>query len=197
MPNQGMSPYQIGAENTQPPALPKKPSIIPKVMGLSHLILGGVSLVSAISSLLRGGTLSSTLERQVGDAEGAIFVSPSSLALLNGVDLANGWLLWLDLLVCIALIVAGVGLLKYRKWGRSISNVYVSGSLLVKAFNGYILLVLAKPFFEAFVAENEVLQPVGVAGLQAILGASVILGGFYAIATAIVVNLKSARQSLH
>jgi len=47
------------------------------------------------------------------------------------------------------------------------------------------------------VAENEVLQPLGVGGLQAIFGASIVIGGFYAIATAIVVNMKSSRLSLH
>ena len=94
------------------------------------------------------------------------------------------------------MVIAGIGLVKYKKWGRSVSNVYVSGSLLVKVFSGYILLVLAKPFFESFVAENEVLQPVGVGGLQAILGVSVVFGGFYAIVTAIVVNMKSSRRSL-
>jgi len=194
-----MSPYQADAENAQPPAIPKKPSSIPKVIGVTHLVLGGVSLVSAIIGLVKGGTFSSTLQSQMGGAEGAgaVSVSSSSLELLSGVDQANMWLLWLDLLVCLAMVAAGIGLIKYKKWGRSISNIYVSGSLLVKVFNGYILLVLAKPFFEAFVAENEVLQLIGVGGLQVILGASVVFGGFYAIATAIAVNMKSSRLSLH
>ncbi len=193
-----MSPYQPDAENAQPPALPLKPSIIPKVMGITHLILGGVSLASAMSGLLSGDSLSSAMGTQVEAMEGvgAISVSPSTLALLSGVDQANVWLLWLDLLVCMAMIVAGIGLLKYKKWGRSVSNVYVSGSILVKVLNGYIVLVLAKPFLEAFVVENEEFSVVGVGGIQGLLVAFVVFGGFYAIATAFVVNVKSSRRSL-
>lgn len=194
-----MSPYQADAENTQPPALPKKPSSIPKFIGIVHLVFGGLSLISSINGLFMGGSLTETLQSQMGGAggAGAISVSSSSLELLSAVDQANVWLLWLDLLVCTAMIWAGIGLIKYKNWGRKVSNLYVSGSLLVKVFNGYILFVLAKPFLVAFVAENEMLQPIGVGGLQAIFGVSIVFGGFYAVATVIVVNMKSSRLSLH
>jgi hypothetical protein len=56
---------------------------------------------------------------------------------------------------------------------------------------------VAKPFLVAFVAENEMLQPIVVGGLQGTFGASIVFGGFYAIATVIVVNMKSSRLSLH
>ena len=39
-------------------------------------------------------------------------------------------------------------------------------------------------------AENEMLQPIVVGGLQGTFGASIVFGGFYAIATVIVVNMK-------
>jgi len=199
MTKSGMSHYQPDAENAQPPALPKKPSSIPRFMGVVHLVFGGLSLVSAVIGLFKGGTLAETLQTEMGAMEGAgaISFSASSLELLSGVDQANGWLLWLDLLVCVAMVAAGIGLVKYKKWGRSISNVYVSGSLLVKVLHGYIILVLAKPFLEAFVAENENFSVVGVGGIQGLLVAFVVIGGLYAVITLFIVNMKSSRLSLH
>jgi hypothetical protein len=46
-----MSSYQTDGENAQPPALPKKPSSIPRFIGIVHLVFGGEAVLGG----LRGG----------------------------------------------------------------------------------------------------------------------------------------------
>lgn len=58
------------------------------------------------------------------------------------------------------------------------------------------MLVVAKPFFEAFVAVNEGLAVIGAIGMQMIVLTSVIVTCGYALISAVLVNLKSYLANL-
>lgn len=192
-----MSAYKPELDPVSPPELPTKVSKVPKFMGVTHLAIGGLFVVSGLLGLLNGGSQIERLEAQLAALEtGGVTLSQKALESLSALEGPSRIVNGLDLLAAVLMAVAGWGLLKYKSWGRTVSNVYAVFSLLVKAANCYVMSVLAMPFYEDLVDSVSALKEVGPHGLQNIMVSSVVVTALYPIATLVVVNMKGAMEDL-
>ena len=193
----GMTPYQSEATEAQPPALPAKKSTIPKVLGVIHLVIGGITMVSGLIGVFSGKSQADSYkETFAGKGMDTTLVSDGVLESLAVLDFPTTMIAGFELLASVLMVVAGIGLLKYQGWGRLITNVYASMSLLLKGVNVYVMAVIAMPFYEALIASDENMQIVGVGGMRAIVVGSIIVSAVYPVVALILVNVKSSRLSL-
>lgn len=195
-----MSPYQapeMGGMQTPPP---QKRSSIPKVMGILHIVFGAISILLAIKQLVQGdGTeeMMSTFEAQGYD------VSQPSDQLNQALDSLASFTMVstiLSFLGAAALLLAGIGLVKYMRWGRTISNVYVVLSAIGKVLAIYLFLGPMSAVFDFLLQEQIQGQGMSPEALKGVMiGAmvfGVIVSSAYMIVTLILVNKKSAKESL-
>lgn len=198
MSQQGMSAYQPECEIAQPPALPRKQSKIPQVLGMIHLCIGGLSLLSSGTSLLQGKRMSDEAAAQFALVGDDMINLPAELveklALIDGSVQLSGYL---DLLVSLLLVIAGIGLLKYQRWGRTTTNAYVTVSLGAKVFSAYTWCVLATPFFESFIKANPDFEMIGVNAFRGAMLVSILLSSVYALVCLFLVNREVVKESLN
>lgn len=197
MPQQGMSAYQPEQEMVSPPDLPTKRSKIPQVLGIMHLCIGGLSLLSSLPALLQGKTASSELEELM--RHGVEGIGPDLIECLQALDgplrIASGF----DTLVCLMMILAGVGLLRYQAWGRLCTNIYVALSLLTKVFSAYVWCVMAADVYAMLVDAIPALAELGDVGGSVIrisIVISLVVMSSYAVVCLFLVNKKSVVKSL-
>lgn len=196
MTTQGMTQYQPEREVESSPSQPTKKSKVPKVLGVLHLVVGGITALSGLFGVFSGKSQADNFQEKFAGGATDIVVSDSLLEKLSVLDAPSRMIGGVELLVSLLMIVAGIGLLKYAQWGRRVSNCYGVLSLLAKAANVYVVTVLAAPFYEEFIATNEALQLLGTGGMLAIVLSSVAVTCVYPVVSLILVNLKSARLSL-
>lgn len=197
MATEGMSRYQPENEEQLPPALPSERSKLPKVIGALHASIGGLTLVSGAIALAQGVDLSDSLQQSFGAFDEAeITLSPLALERLKELDVPNKVSGVMDFVASLLMLIAGVGLIRGMKWGRYVSNGYVLTALLSKGLACYLMMVLAKPFFETFIADNPQLDAIGAAGIQGVIVVGIVVGSIYALVSAVVVNLKSVKKAL-
>ncbi|MFC4991361.1 hypothetical protein [Rubritalea tangerina] len=199
MSQQGMSAYEPEDDLAQPPALPEKREGITKVWGILHIIFGGLSLLGGVMKLFTQGSLVPGVEAEFKKSGMLDAMDEASLEeALSGVEVPNLVLGYLDYGVGLLLLLAGVGLVRYARWGRMLSNVYVVASIAVKVVSGYVLMVLATPFFEFLVANDVTLVEAGFSGshVQMAMLLALVVSSVYAIATLVVVNLSRVKRSL-
>ena len=195
MPNLGMSVYEPSNEEVRPPAMAGAGRTkIPLVIGVLHLCLGAVSTVSVTIGLIQGGRMSDKLGQALLGVEAQGFqVSGAAIEQLTAVDvpiqIADG----MDLVASLLMVIAGIGLVRYVRWGRQLSNCYVATVLATKVLSLSIWLVVATPFFTSFVESNSQLEVIGVVGIQSVVLVSIRVGGLYAVFSAIMINLKRVR----
>ncbi len=134
-------------------------------IAILHLIGGGLGLVLGIcggvillmqSSLMKsplvnpqdlGIRLQKHLEQQVPYNATIQYVS-----------------LFIDLILSIMLLTAGMGLLSMRNWARSLSFVYAGLSILMKLFAIVFFLFITWPIMSAFLDAESRVVPAGPAG---------------------------------
>jgi hypothetical protein len=197
MSQQGMSAYQPENEMAQPPALPSKRSKVPQVLGILHLCFGGLALLTTGASVFQNKKMSEELGVQFGaiDGEGIHFPAEmiDQLAVIDGPMMLGGYL---DLLISVLMVAAGIALVKYKKAGRPLTNAYAVGSLGAKALSAYVWCVLATPFFESFIEANPDFAMIGVGGFQAVMVFSLLISSVYPLVCLVLVNRKAVVDSL-
>lgn len=197
MVTEGMSPYSPEHEQEQPPELPTKPSKLPKVIGVLHVCIGSLTLISGAVALIQGVDLSDSLQKSFGSiAEAKINLSADAVTKLEVLDVPSKLSGVMDFLASLLMLVAGIGLVKGMKWGRHLSNGYVTIALLSKSLSCYLIMILAKPFFDVLIAENSQLEVIGAAAIQWVIVVGIIVGSIYALVSAVVVNLKGVTKTL-
>ncbi|MGJ8671403.1 hypothetical protein [Rubritalea sp.] len=197
MSEQGMSAYQIESEGVQPPALPATRSKVPRVLGVLHLCFGGLAILSTGIGVFQNKKMSEELSAQFSaiEVEGLSF-PPDLAGELSVVDFPIQVAGYLDLVVSLLLIAAGVALLKYKRWGRSATNAYSVVSLLAKGFSAYIWCVLASAFFEGFLDANPEFEVIGVGGFRGVMVVSLLVSSVYPLVCLFLVNRKPVLESL-
>ncbi|MFC5050192.1 hypothetical protein ACFPK9_06180 [Rubritalea spongiae] len=197
MSQKGMSAYQPEREEVQPPELPLNRSKIPKVLGIIHLCFGGLAILSTGIGVFQNKKMSDELAVQFTAISGEGISIPAELIeKLRVIDFPVQMAGYIDLAISVLLIAAGIGLLKYFKWGRVATNVYAVGSLLAKCLSVYIWCVLATPFFEGFIEANSDFGIIGVSGFRGVMLASLFFSSVYPLVCLFLVNKKTVQRSL-
>jgi hypothetical protein len=131
------------------------------VIGILNIIFGGLGIISGLSAVLCAAAVSS----YAGAAAGAL----SDLASTYGTDVATGAataaiagagtltliLSILGLLLAVALLIGGIGLLVNKKMGTLFTIIYACGTLLVT-----ILQIALTPFGFGFFAIIGLAYPI-------------------------------------
>jgi len=150
---------------------------VPKVFGILNIVFGSIcGLCTGVSMVMFLG-VKALLEKMGGDMG---WVAPATLV-LGG----------LGFIFNIILIVSGIGLLKRRNWGRTLSNVYAVVAIL-QAIGSLVLNLVFLPEAMAGMPgqENNPGQAIG-----SICGG--IIAFIYPILLLIFLNKQDVKSALH
>jgi hypothetical protein len=153
-----MNPYAPPTQVQETPAAPPKRTPGLTVLAVFLLVLGGLGLLSGPYTLVSRGLARDALSRQLQEImwSGALGV----------------WMyisLFLGLVTALAMIAAGVGILKMKPWGRTISLAYGLGSIGLGVVGQIMAIAL---FYPALLEWGE-----REGGLAQIMAMSGIVGG--------------------
>lgn len=202
MNNDGMSPYQAPDQPPQELTQSKNTSSIPKVMGILHIVFGAISLLLVLKGLFVPASQSEQLKEQMRVQTGQeLVISEDAMRAIESMDDLGLVAGYINLFGAVALLLAGIGLVKYLRWGRYLSNVYVLFSFVGKIFAGYLMLGPASLFMsELIVAQSDMedqspagLRPVIVGGMIVIL----LIMSVYMVLSLILLNKRSVKDSLN
>lgn len=192
---QGMTPYEM--TNDDLPEVKLGRSSLPKILGVLHLIAAALGIWTQTHSFMTNNGLLDQINASMEKSGMAkLELSDEALHSMASAESVNQVFLYLGGVCTLVLLIAGVGLLKYRRWGRLFTHIYVGVALLTKASSVYLVSVAMTPIYEAMVHANEGLAVVGVDGLRAAAVVGVLFSCVYMLVSLILVNFKRLRHSL-
>ncbi|MEJ6570834.1 MAG: hypothetical protein QNL01_00275 [Akkermansiaceae bacterium] len=208
--SQGMSPYQPPQaqmesqmeSDTVPPA---NISAVPKVIGILHLVFGGIGLVMGVIGIASAAFKEKLEEMQFASypeevregMRGAMqpIYETQKWDMISGVG---------SLILAVLLIVAGLKLVKYRRQGRKISNIYSALSIGHKLFTIGIVIFIKSPVMKKVGESLEKMSGQSDMNMGTMMGPIVIISGIvmaivmmvYPILSFFLLSKKQARDSL-
>lgn len=199
--NQGMSPYEAPEHGEPGEQQLRTVSGIPKVMGILHLVFGGISLMTLLMSFADSESDAERVREQLSAQQGReIEMGAEAEKAIQAMESISGVSTMINLAGALALLIAGIGLVKYRAWGRTVSNVYVVLSFVGKLVAGYIFLGPMSDFMTTLLDGQPDVEGMSPDTLKmAIIGAmlvTLVVMSIYMVVTLILVNKKSVRDSL-
>lgn len=185
--SEGFNPYQPQATAQGNPLLPGQRPAIATVFGILNLVFGIWGVCGSLASVAGFAVLSSELvnakmraEMNLQQFEDPVFFGLLSMQMVLGTILA------------VVIIISGVGLLKFKPWGRKLANFYAVSYLILLAVG-----VAINFFFTVIPAFNEANNPgatpdkIGAAIGGAVGGVfSVCFGMIYPICILIFLNRR-------
>lgn len=181
------NPYQSPALQTSEPTFGSKP-ITATVFGILNTVFGTLGMLFNVGILTLAIFSAGGIERpEMPD----ILTNPAR-EILNRVNM------FVSGLLSVVLIAAGIGLLKFRPWGRTLSNLWGAANLvmLVIAFVAHAAWLLpALQNFDSLESNGPKQAAVVVAASGAIAGSC--LGTIYPILLLIFVNRRSFREKIY
>ncbi len=183
----GFNPYQPQASG-QTSSLPSdQRPVIATVFGILNLVFGILGLCSTAATVVGFAVISSDMfdaqmkeQMKVQQFDDPIYFGLLSMQMILG------------LILSIVVIISGVGLLKFKPWGRKLANFYAVASLIMLLIGVAISVV-----FQIMPAINEANNP--GAGPEAIGGAiggsvggvfTICFGSIYPICILVFLNRK-------
>lgn len=194
-------PVQLDAVSQAAPTVP--PGQI-KVMGILHLVLAGLGLVSILLGFVSRKVSESVMTAQ----EKAGGIQATQARISRGIVEASETLAWFGhvsaLVLGTMLLLAGLGLLKRRKSGLSWSNRYAWTSILFKAVNLVLFVTILMPriggLFSSLESGGKEMQMFGtMMRISTIAGgiAGPVFSCIYPVLVLILLNRDPVRKSLN
>lgn len=189
------------------------------VIAILHLVFGGLGLLCSLFALLMQSVFDPTKLMAMGGAPpgAAKGIDPQELmkqvqermpSYIQTAGIAFGAV---DVILSIMLIIAGIGLLQMRSWGRILSILYAVVSILIKIAFAVYTFILVMPvsrevnqvMFQQLRAqaknpqEQAMMQAMmGMADMMSMLQAVVpLITMVYPIVVLVIMFLKSTRQA--
>ncbi len=180
-------------------------SVVPKVFGILHLVFGGLGVVFGIFGMVNlwfsesyaGKQYSSYPEEMRGEMEA--LMEPMYEVQVWDIVSSVG-----SMVLAVLLIVSGVMLVKYRRLGRKISNIYSGLSVVHKLFGiAVVALVKAPAMREVGESLDRMGGGTGV-DVGGVMGPAVLVVGVisalvmmvYPVLSFFMLGKKQARESL-
>lgn len=193
-----MSPYQppVHQDPRQEPAYAHR-SVLPKVFGILHIVFGSIGVIWGAISMVMYLVASAALNGLQSELETSGAEGVNAMNNLTGWDFASTIF---SFILGILLIVSGIGLVRYKKSGLKISNIYCVLSIIHKIGAGLILLLVKMPVISSAVKdaggntqgmEDTVMTTAIVVG-----GIMVLLMMIYPVLCLILLNKKQSQDSL-
>ncbi|MBT8043807.1 MAG: hypothetical protein KJO79_02555 [Verrucomicrobiae bacterium] len=180
-----MSPYQPPqAEMPDDTAPSANTSVVPKVFGILHLVFGGLGLLFGVI-----GLVSLAFQDKLQEIQFSTYpenVRDGMQDAMQPLYEAQQWDIASSvgsLILAVLLIVAGLKLVRYRKQGRKISNIYSALSIVHKLFAIGIVVFVKAPAMRQVGESIENLGGQSDVSMGAIMGPMAIITG---IATAVI-----------
>jgi hypothetical protein len=143
-------------------AIRRRPPAPVTVLGILHLVGGGLGLLSGICGGLYQLASSASGGSPFGLAaaqQGAAGVVMKAIENVPGQKAVTAVQLVVDLALSVMLVVAGIGLLRMRPWARSLSLVYAPLSILFHIFSLVWALGFVMPVVQEVVAAELAKNP--------------------------------------
>ncbi len=189
----GFNPYQPQAAGTGSTLLPGQRPVIATVFGILNLVFGILGVCGNIAGIglfafIASGAIDANMRNEMNLQQ---FEDPVYFAMLSAQMVLNG-------ILSIVIIISGIGLLKFKAWGRKLANFYAVAYL--------ILLVAGVAFnvvFTLLPAINEANNPgadpekVGAAVGGVVGGVfGICFGVIYPICILIFLNRRSFKEQI-
>ncbi len=166
---------------------PRRP-VTGTLFGILNILFGVYGLLSSVASSIWFALIANGALEQPGIQN--TMVPDGPMQAMNYISLV------LHGLLSIVLIVAGVGLLRYRNWGRSLSNAYAALTILLLLATMIAVVVLTGS--DALEALDNLSDQQDAAMIATTIGGVVgsCLGLIYPVVLLICINRSNFRQSL-
>lgn len=138
----------------------EEPSRAPKVFGVLHLILGGLSILAFATILILGLVMRHSMDRVQMDERTRVMLELSKeLENITAVRV-NGYVIQALTVVLTGLLIAGgVYLLKKRRRGRTMSLVYAVGNILFGISQMAFHEIVMKSHYARLLADSSTVDP--------------------------------------
>lgn len=138
----------------------EEPSRAPKVFGVLHLILGGLSILAFATILILGLVMRHSLDRVQMDERTRVMLELSQeLESITAVRV-NGYIIQVLTVVLTGLLIAGgVYLLKKRRRGRTMSLFYAVGNILFGISQIAFHEIVMKSHYARLLADSSTVDP--------------------------------------
>ncbi|MFK7912084.1 MAG: hypothetical protein AB8F34_16010 [Akkermansiaceae bacterium] len=206
MSSESMSPYQPPESGMQSSEVASATqSGIPKVFGILHLVFGGLGLVFGLFAIVSAlfteqmqkmqfATYSDELKEKMMEAMQPVYETQKW-------DLASSCF---SLVLATIMIVAGIKLVKYRRQGLKISNIYSALSVVHKLAAVGIVLAVKAPAMKQVGERLEDIGGAETAAMSSMIGPIAIVTGIvtavlmavYPILCYFLLNKKQSKDSL-
>lgn len=204
--NQGMSPYQSPQAQMEPDAVQSTNiSAVPKVIGILHLVFGGIGIVMGVI-----GMVSAVFKEQIEEMQFSTYPEEVREGMREAMQPIYETQKWDvisgvgSLILAVLLIIAGLKLIKYRRQGRKVSNIYSGLSIVHKLFAIGIVIFVKAPVMKEVGASLEEMSGQSEVSMGAMMGPVAIISGIvmavvmmvYPILSFLLLSKKQARDSL-
>jgi hypothetical protein len=138
----------------------EEPSRAPKVFGVFHLVLGGLSILAFATILILGFVMRHSLDRvQMDDRTRVMLELSQELENITAVRV-NGYLIQAVTVILTGLLIAaGVYLLKKRKRGRTLSLAYAVGNILFGISQMAFHEIVMKSHYARLLVDSSSIDP--------------------------------------
>jgi len=180
-------------------------SAVPKVFGILHLVFGGIGLVMYLFGLvmmvfrnrlqeMQFASYPEEIREQMKEAMQPMYAT-QSWDVVSSVG---------SLILAVFLLVAGFHLVKYRRKGLKVSNVYSVLSILHKLFAVAVVVFIKMPMMEEVRESLENIHGGSSAAMAAAMGPFAMIMGVlmvvlmmvYPVLSYIMLNKKQVKDSL-
>lgn len=195
---------EIQASPVMPPPMPPgNPPAQIKVLGILHCVIAGLGLLMVVVGLITQGFNESIFEMQQragGFQEAQARISGRLMEVTRSIT----WLSYgISILLAALLVLAGIGLLRERRWGLSWSNRYAWCSIGLKVVLLLVSLLLVVPkmnqelsAFESQPAQLKMFADIMKVSMIAGLVLTPVLSCIYPVLVLVLLNRGNVRKSL-
>lgn len=186
-------------------AMSANTSGIPKVFGILHLVFGGLGIVlglfSVVSVLFAGQVKKMQFATYPDDVKEQMIEAMQPVYDTQKWDMLSAGF---SVVLAVIMIVAGLKLVKYRRQGLKISNIYSALSVLHKFGAVIIVLMIKAPAMREVGEKLDRIGDVQSSGMSTMIGPAAIILGIagavimviYPVLCYFLLNKKQSKDSL-